>query len=360
MLKKKSLMILSLCCLVIICVFFAFTQYTIALQEERAINYNADVSENNESKEVRKRRIAVNKLLGWGFEFDSKRRHWSVQNGKKIFDATLSIDHFGRRVIPIENLNKRSKFLLFIGGSYVLSDTVNDNETYAYHIAKKLKNFSPYVYGGWWYAPTQHLRRFRNFPLKEEIPQEEGIALLLFNTSHARGILGDICFNVHDSNINAPKYSLTNKRLKYQGTFNESELLQSTLIKVLPRTFKASLMNHCWKRMLKDQFGVYGVKDTLDEDEMMLIITVFKELEKVIKESFPKSKLVVLLHFFGHKFLTDLYNKSKEEQIEIYKLDGNTLIDYEYPKSYHYSPKGEKVMSELILDILVKNNILDI
>lgn len=357
MLSRKSFIIFSTCCFITVCLFFALSRYVIVQQEDRVENYRAEAIEINETDVIKKRRININKYLGWGFEFNSKRRHWSYKNG---FDASLSIDSYGRRVIPIKNLSKRSKFLIFIGGSYVMSDSVDDNETYAYHLANRFPSYHPYVYGGWWYAPTQHLRRFQNIPLQNEISQDEGIAILLFNSSHARGVIGDICFTVHDTNINAPKYSVVNNRLEYQGTFNELNSLQTRIIKLLPRTFKASMMNYCWGRLLNDEFGLYGSHETLDNEEMKLIIAVFKELEGVIKSSFDKSRLIVILHSYGFQFIKDLYQKAKIAGVDVYKLDGMALKEFEYPQIYHYSPEGEKLMSELISEILLKNKIIDV
>ena len=357
--SRKFLKNFALICFLTVLSFLMFTIMTIITQDERAFDYTAEIIEISEDQQTKQKRIEVNKLMGWGFEFSSKRRHWSKQNGNILFDAHITIDKHGRRSVPVSNQNNRDKFLLFIGGSYIFSDSVSDNETYAFHLAQKLENYMPYVYGGWWYAPTQHLRRFKKFPLKEEVEQNEGVAVLLFNTSHARGILGDTCFTVHDTNLNAPKYEISgNGKLEFQGTFKEIDTFRSGLIEALPRTMKASLMNFCWKRMLKDQFGFFGQKNTLKGEEMDLVIASFRALENEIKKSFPKTKFVLLLHYFGYDFLTDVYKRAKSEKFNVFKLDGNALIDHEYPKSFHYSPEGEKLISDQIYKILIDNNLI--
>ncbi len=106
--------------------------------------------------------------------------HSRFSLGKKlIYDKSYKTDKFGRREsLQTEGSNKN--FLIFLGGSFVFGEGVNDDETLPSQMAKNLPAISAYNYGvpGAGLAPTVSLVLNKKF--KEEIKEKDGIVLYFY------------------------------------------------------------------------------------------------------------------------------------------------------------------------------------
>jgi hypothetical protein len=90
--------------------------------------------------------MAPHEDLGFTQATSSEVRHIYRTKDKIIYDAIYHFDEKGRRLAPIENRNRRKKFIVLSGCSFTYGNGLNDNQTLNYFLSKELNDFMPYNY----------------------------------------------------------------------------------------------------------------------------------------------------------------------------------------------------------------------
>ena len=155
-------------------------------------------------------------------------------DGEVIYDVTYSTDSFNRRIVPIDSLENRNKFILTFGCSFTFGEGVNDDQTLAYNLGKNLEGFMPYNYGFCGYGPQQMLAKLQSGDLIDEIDQPQGIALVI--GAHFERAIGTMSvFNGWGRNF--PYYIIDKEdSIIRKGTFNSGRPVLSFLYKAYGKT----------------------------------------------------------------------------------------------------------------------------
>lgn len=152
---------------------------------------------------------------------------------------TYALDEYGFRVTP--GTNKNGEGLVFFGGSNMVGELVNDNETLPYYVSESLGHRYNAVNLGWsGWGPHQMLRLLETGIVKEVVKGPLRGAVLKTAIWHTQRVLG---YSSWDQR--GPKYQRQdNEILTYMGPFKserrinfETMLKQSRLIQwVFQRT----------------------------------------------------------------------------------------------------------------------------
>lgn len=99
---------------------------------------------------------------------------------KKIFNVSYRIDKYGRRISTQPRIDKDLNYMLFLGGSFVSGQGVQDEETLPSQMAKWFPNYRMYNYGipGSGLSTLYALTLMEN--LKKEINEPQGIVLYFY------------------------------------------------------------------------------------------------------------------------------------------------------------------------------------
>lgn len=125
-----------------------------------------------------------------------------------------TLNKYGFRVTP--NTNKNGERLLFFGGSYMVGELVNDNETLPYYVSEKLQHRFNVLNLGWsGWGPHQMLRMIEAGLLNDFVQGSIRGAVLKTAIWHTQRVLG---YSSWDQR--GPKYQRqANGDIKFVGPF---------------------------------------------------------------------------------------------------------------------------------------------
>jgi hypothetical protein len=81
-------------------------------------------------------------------------------DGETVYRARYSFDSQHRRLTPTRISDKRDRFALFFGGSFVFEEGLNDHETLPFFTCEIRDEYRPYNYGFHGYGPQSMLEMF--------------------------------------------------------------------------------------------------------------------------------------------------------------------------------------------------------
>jgi hypothetical protein len=168
-------------------------------------------------------------LLGY-----KPRTHARVDSVKKlgdelVYSVVYSIDAFGRRITPAENLDRRNRFILFFGDSFVFGEGVQDHETLPFYVSEMAPSYRVYNYGFSGYGPQQMLAKLQSDDLAQEVAATEGLVIYVFIDAHVERAIGSMyVYNTWGDRM--PYYvSDWQGNLVRKGNFTTGRPLLSTL-----------------------------------------------------------------------------------------------------------------------------------
>jgi len=146
-----------------------------------------------------------------------------------VYDVIYSIDAYSRRVTPADQLERRNRFILFFGDSFVFGEGVQDDETLPYHVSDMAPAYRVYNYGFSGYGPQQMLAKLQSDDLAREVPESEGLAIYVFIDAHVERAIGSMyVYNAWGDQM--PYYvSDWQGKLVRRGNFSTGRPLLSTL-----------------------------------------------------------------------------------------------------------------------------------
>jgi len=279
-------------------------------------------------------------------------------DGEVIYDVTYSTDSFNRRIVPVDSLENRNKFILTFGCSFTFGEGVNDDQTLAYNLGKNLEGFMPYNYGFCGYGPQQMLAKLQSGDLIDEIDQPQGIALVI--GAHFERAIGTMSvFNGWGRNF--PYYIIDKEdSIIRKGTFTSGRPVLSFLYKAYGKTIAKTSIARALK--LRD----YTFRIT--ENHVRLTARIISESQNIFLKTFqnsdfyfvtfpgntdPNRKLLVkLLEKSGVKCLNYIPEKKFSVSIgDIYSLKKEYFPGKEYYiyGDGHPTPKWHREFAELIV-----------
>ncbi len=106
-----------------------------------------------------------------------------ILDDKVIYDVQYSTDSFGRRktIDLSKTLEKKDKYLAFLGGSFVFGEGVNDSEHMASVMTKFFKKRKIYNYGVPGHGVSSTFAKIYLSDLLSQIPEATGDAILIYN-----------------------------------------------------------------------------------------------------------------------------------------------------------------------------------
>jgi hypothetical protein len=141
--------------------------------------------------------------------------------------TNITIDSFGRRVtLDPDPENPGRRFLAVIGCSFAFGVGVDDTESIPSQLATRLPGLHVYNFGISGSNPAEALRRLQlqgATPQNQGVAEREGYAVFIFIDDHIPRITG---LRLHRS---APRFTLRNDRLEYEGEFDWVAHWQSRL-----------------------------------------------------------------------------------------------------------------------------------
>lgn len=101
----------------------------------------------------------------------------------------ISTDSLSRRVTPRAGKAIGPQYALFLGCSYTYGDGVSDDQTLPYYFQCEAPEYESYNYGFLAYSPLHMLTRLQQTPIREQIPQQNGIAVFTLINDHLDRII---------------------------------------------------------------------------------------------------------------------------------------------------------------------------
>ena len=150
---------------------------------------------------------------------DSVMEDRPLYKGIQFADVRYSIDSLNRRITPRDTSKKN--YCLFFGCSVCFGYGLPDDATIPYLAQKRGAGFNAYnyAYSGW--GAHHMLALLENENLRNEVAEQDGMAIYIFLWSHIRRIICD--YQVYTSwGHNMPHYVLEDGKAAYKGNFATS------------------------------------------------------------------------------------------------------------------------------------------
>ena len=261
--------------------------------------------------------------------------------GRYIYDVTISVDEKGRRITPVKNKDRRHKFALFFGGSFTYGEGVEDDETLPFWVGDMTSTYMPYNYGFHGLGPFDALAKLENIDFKNEVQQGNGILIYTFIEGHIHRTIGSMA--VMGWMADGPYYK-ENKEgsLVRAGTFETGRPFLTRFYKLLR------------KSKLLDTFNI-SLPPRFTDNHVKLVAKAFKAMNKKFTEIYPKSSFYVLIYpGKGHEDILMHYL----DKYHVQYLDYSDLFNKRESKYYlaeedrHPTPLAYNIISaQLVKDL---------
>lgn len=206
------------------------------------------------------------------------------ENGQYVFNTTIHLNHWGFRFPNfLKTQIKSESCVLIFGDSMAFGFGVQDDETASAVLQKALKNSRVFNFGFQSYGPNHALRLIEIGREKEFLKGCRRVKSYYFSQMHhVKRASGS-----WPVTLTAPKYSLVNKILTYQGSF-------------YPEWFDLFHRNYISKwKTLDSIFNFYlGVNASYSDKEIELYKSIIKKMQALLSERYH-SPLVIVMFDFG-------------------------------------------------------------
>ncbi len=261
------------------------------------------------------------------------------KGGEMLYKVVYSIDPYGRRVTPVENLESDPQFILFFGGSYTFGEGVNDNETMPYYVSQFAPKYRSYNYGVGGYGPQHMLAKLQSQEIITEIEEEQGVLVYVFINEHVDRAIGSM--GIHNQRGDVMPY--------YFIDADDSLIRKGNLVSGRPfRSFVYSILGH--SQTLK-YFGI-SFPLRLREQDLKTTVRIIAESRNIYKEKFNSDEFYVLIY----------PTLGRPEMIPYLEAAGISYLDYSdlpdaYDKNFwlgegHPAAKGHKIVAQKLVQDL--------
>ena len=206
----------------------------------------------------------------------------SLKTNQFIYDVIYSIDKYGRRVTPVEETDKRNRFILFFGCSFTYGEGVQDRETLPYYVGRLAAQHTPYNYGYHGLGPFDALAKIENIDFKKEVKEKEGIIIYTFIPDHFNRIVGSMSTMVW--HFNGACYQKTPEgKLVRNGDFKTGRPVLTRIYSFLS------------KSRILEAFKV-NLPSRLGDRDLKLFVQTCQAMNTIINEKFPQSAFYVVIY----------------------------------------------------------------
>jgi hypothetical protein len=129
-------------------------------------------------------------VIGYELVPNNKALHISRFGGQLEFEVEYEVDTFGRRMTPVEDPDRRTRFALFLVDSNTYGEGLHQDQTMAYHFGQIATDYMPYNYALHGYGPAQALDLVSVRDLAREVTQRDGSVFYYFIPDHIARVIG--------------------------------------------------------------------------------------------------------------------------------------------------------------------------
>ncbi|HPO13789.1 MAG TPA: hypothetical protein PLI09_10120 [Candidatus Hydrogenedentes bacterium] len=279
---------------------------------------------------------------GYVFRPDFISKNMKSIAGETVFKVISLTDDCGRRITPVENRLFRTKFLAFFGGSFTYGHGVSDNETLAAQVAKWAPAYMPYNYGLPGYGPSQMLLQLLRHDLRDEIQEQEGIAIYTFIDEHVKRVIGTM-LTVTNWAKGFPCFEERDGTLTYLGSFEQAHPYRSLFYRLASHEYILRNYN-------------IDIPFHLERHDIDLTAAIIEESAKRFAEIYPKSRFYVLLYpRMSHMFGTQIMGRLQAHHIPC--LDYRQLFENIPPEEvqfpdFHPTPESYARVARILVSDL--------
>ncbi|MCB9079087.1 MAG: hypothetical protein H6631_15915 [Anaerolineaceae bacterium] len=280
--------------------------------------------------------------LGYKPEANTQINSIKKSNGETIYNVVYSTDDYSRRITPVQNRKDRNNYILFFGDSFTFGHGVNDNETLPFYAAQLASDYQPYNYGFSGYGPQQMLAKLQSQHLKQEIEENQGIAIYTYLDDHVSRSIGSMRVYNQWGRV-MPYYTLdANNNLVRKGNFTSGRPLLSTFYIIVGKSQTARYFNVNFPAKITDSHVELAAK----------IIAASRE---AFTEEFNSDNFYVL--FFpsvsgqANKIIPYL-EKANINYLDYSTLYARTQSDLWIAGDAHPSAKGYKIVAAKLVEDL--------
>ena len=218
-----------------------------------------------------------------------------------------TINNFGHR--KIENSTKIiDNCIIFHGGSNIFGQSLNDNETLPFYVKSSLNNrYNVFNFGFNGYGPHQFLSKLENNYIEELSSCSNSIIIYLFIADHIGRTAGKRSWG-----DKSPRYIFKDNKLIQKGFFSDFPF---KIIMKLRKNFRHSQV-----------FNIIHNVESVNEKDKQLYLSILKQIEKVSKEKFKKTRFIYIIWddiHIKHDELNDFFNLSENVKISKLNIDEN-------------------------------------
>lgn len=258
-------------------------------------------------------------------------------DGELLSKGVMTTDQFSRR---ISGTKKTDNAIVLFGGSVLLGTGVNDDQTIASELQKRVNNYSVYNYGSRATSPNNVYRYLHFNDLKNELPHKN------FHFIYANSYV-----TAHSVNA-APEYS---------GWLNMSPWFVLEGDKLV---YKGKMMDRPYheKYLKLGSSGMYqasGSSGFLLKDNFPLLCALYKGLDRKLKSLYSEARFTVVNFPLSDsedqiKFLNKCLMESNVEFIDLNErlpemVDTNEELVF--PCLDHFTPKSSIVIAEELIKL---------
>ncbi|NLN92989.1 MAG: hypothetical protein GX130_06770 [Candidatus Hydrogenedens sp.] len=246
------------------------------------------------------------------------------------------------RYTPVDHPDERSSFVAFMGCSLIFGTTVNDDETIPFHAAKHNNKIMPYNFGKPGGALQLAWYHLQQTDFEHDLHQDNGVFLYLWADFHLRRTIGGI--PSPENTVDSLCVQLEDSRIVARGSFRDEMPGRWCLYSFLRRTH------------IPWHLGLTFPLSSPNSEDWDLIATLFQEMERKTKSSFPESRFVII--FFnaplGEKEIPQRLQNTDGaiEYLDLNLLMEKNNVSLKHFPDKHFYPETNKTLAELIIDAL--------
>ena len=326
----------SLIGLAMVVLVFAVVQYFLTRGQE---NHYADVKE----KATAAYTIGNSPIFGWVNLPNVTATSTKYKDYWTIYEATYTFDEYRRRVVfPKGSRENKEKFLIYLGGSNMMGEGLEDQDTFDYQLTSQFPQFASYNYSVRGYGLGHVMAQAENIDFKSQIPQREGLVIYLFPTFHIDRLLGGLETIGWAGGL--PHYRLEDDQLVRAGFVHSTRWLYALAGKLYSKSFFRT------KYYLAGPFKI-------TREDLEFSCRVVSEVRNRIAAHFEKMDFLLVLHPQSDgkdfSFCLDRYGIKWLDLRQIHK--GYKRAEVTIKGDGHASAFGNALMVEKVQEYLKAN-----
>ena len=287
----------------------------------------------------------LDKMLGYRPSKDSMlitiKKMYAIDSSI-IYDATYTIIN-RIRYTPNTNLNS-NKYVIFLGGSFMFGEGLNDDETFPYYLnelSNREFNVRNYAFGG--YGTHQALSTVENIIIKDStLLQAVDIKVYyLLIPNHIYRTTGRAVWDT-----NGPNYEIVNNQIVREGNFKDHNTFK--------KKYKYIYMIWRGSGIYKKFFRNFGEVTDYDVNKVVLMI---KKMNDLLKNNGIKFYVIIDNELDNVKSTEPIIKMLDYENIPTFKVREIIEDIDEKKETYHIKGDGHptKIYNELLARYLTRN-----